>query len=59
VWVLCLRSVSTYHGDLISGAMLFNKKFTEKWAQDGYRYVLSLSHCIIRPVSRFTPSRCR
>jgi hypothetical protein len=33
------RSVSTYQGDLLSGAMLFNKKFTAQWAADGYRYV--------------------
>lgn len=35
------RSVSTYQGDLLSGAMLFNKKFTAQWAADGYRDYLS------------------
>lgn len=35
------RSVSTYAGDLISGAMLFNKRFTAAWAADGYRDYLS------------------
>jgi hypothetical protein len=28
-------------GDLLSGAMLFNKRFTAAWAQDGYRDYLS------------------
>lgn len=33
------RSVSTYAGDLLSGAMLFNKRFTAAWAADGRRCV--------------------
>lgn len=35
------RNVSTYAGDLLSGAMLFNKRFTAAWAADGYRDYLS------------------
>jgi len=35
------RNVSTYAGDLLSGAMLFNKRFTAAWAQDNYRDYLS------------------
>jgi hypothetical protein len=35
------RNVSTYAGDLISGAMLFNKRFTAQWAADNYRDYLS------------------
>ena len=35
------RAVSTYAGDLIAGAMLFNKRFTAAWAADGYRDYLS------------------
>lgn len=35
------RNVSTYAGDLLSGAMLFNKRFTAQWAADGYRDYLS------------------
>lgn len=35
------RNVSTYAGDLLSGAMLFNKRFTQQWAADGYRDYLS------------------
>jgi len=34
------RNISTYAGDLLSGAMLFNKRFTAQWAADGYRCVL-------------------
>lgn len=32
---------STYHGDLLAGAVLFNKRFTAQWAADGYRDYLS------------------
>lgn len=35
------RNVSTYAGDLLAGAMLFNKRFTAAWAADGYRDYLS------------------
>lgn len=35
------RNVSTYAGDLISGAMLFNKRFTALWAEDEYRDYLN------------------
>ena len=35
------RNVSTYAGDLLSGAMLFNKRFTAMWAEDGYRDYLT------------------
>ncbi len=42
------RSVSTYHGDLMSGAMLFNKRFTQQWAADGYRCVLFPVGCLLR-----------
>jgi hypothetical protein len=35
------RNVSTYAGDLLSGAMLFNKRFTAAWANDGYRDYLT------------------
>lgn len=35
------RNVSTYAGDLLSGAMLFNKRFTAAWQADGYRDYLS------------------
>lgn len=35
------QGISTYAGDLLSGAMLFNKRFTAMWAQDGYRDYLS------------------
>lgn len=35
------RNVSTYAGDLLAGAMLFNKRFTAQWAADGYRDYLS------------------
>lgn len=31
------RGTSTYAGDLISGAMLFNKRFTALWHDDDYR----------------------
>lgn len=32
------RNVSTYAGDLMRGAMQFNKRFTEMWAKDNYRF---------------------
>jgi hypothetical protein len=35
------RNLSTYAGDLLSGAMLFNKRFTAMWAEDGYRDYLT------------------
>jgi hypothetical protein len=35
------RNVSTYAGDLLAGAMLFNKRFTAAWSADGYRDYLS------------------
>lgn len=35
------RDVSTYAGDLLAGAMLFNKRFTAAWSADGYRDYLS------------------
>ena len=35
------RNVSTYAGDLLAGAMLFNKRFTAAWAADGYRDYLA------------------
>jgi endonuclease/exonuclease/phosphatase family metal-dependent hydrolase len=35
------RNMSTYAGDLISGAMLFNKRFQSQWAADGYRDYLT------------------
>eukprot|EP01138_Halocafeteria_seosinensis_P012121 gb/GECG01012389.1/.p1 GENE.gb/GECG01012389.1/~~gb/GECG01012389.1/.p1 ORF type:complete len:448 (+),score=40.15 gb/GECG01012389.1/:1-1344(+) len=35
------QGISTYAGDLLSGAMLFNKRFTAMWAEDGYRDYLS------------------
>ncbi|CAE7398054.1 unnamed protein product [Symbiodinium sp. KB8] len=35
------RNVTTYAGDLLSGAMLFNKRFTAMWAEDGYRDYLT------------------
>jgi hypothetical protein len=35
------RNVSTYAGDLLAGAMLFNKRFTAQWAADGHRDYLS------------------
>lgn len=31
------KSVTTYAGDLLAGAMLFNKRFTAMWADDDYR----------------------
>jgi len=36
-----MNSMSTYMGDLISGSMQFNVKFTAMWAKDGYRDYLS------------------
>ncbi len=35
------RNISTYAGDLLSGAMLFNKRFTAQWLADGRRDYLS------------------
>lgn len=35
------RNISTYAGDLLAGAMNFNKRFTAAWAADGYRDYLS------------------
>ncbi|KAA0160519.1 hypothetical protein FNF27_01454 [Cafeteria roenbergensis] len=35
------RSVTTYAGDLMSGAMLFNKRFTALWQDDDFRDYLS------------------
>jgi hypothetical protein len=35
------RSVTTYAGDLIAGAMLFNRRFTALWHEDDYRDYLS------------------
>ena len=35
------RAVSTYAGDLIAGAMLFNKRFTAQWQRDGFRDYLN------------------
>ena len=35
------RNITTYMGDLISGSMAFNVKFTAMWAKDGYRDYLS------------------
>jgi hypothetical protein len=35
------RQGSTSAGDLLAGAMLFNKKFTAAWAADGHREYLS------------------
>jgi hypothetical protein len=43
------RSVSTYQGDLLSGAMLFNKKFTAQWAADGYRCVCACVYVVVSP----------
>eukprot|EP00753_Platysulcus_tardus_P010386 PLAT2620.1.p1 GENE.PLAT2620.1~~PLAT2620.1.p1 ORF type:complete len:440 (+),score=160.43 PLAT2620.1:24-1322(+) len=34
-------SLTTYAGDLMRGAMLFNNKFTTKWREDEYRDYLS------------------
>jgi hypothetical protein len=34
-------SLTSYMGDLISGSMQFNVKFTAMWAKDGYRDYLS------------------
>lgn len=35
------RDISTYAGDLLQGAMLFNKRFTAQWGADNYRDYLS------------------
>lgn len=35
------NSMTSYMGDLISGSMQFNVKFTSMWAKDGYRDYLS------------------
>lgn len=35
------RNISTYAGDLIIGATEFNKKFIERWSNEGYRDYLS------------------
>jgi len=35
------RNISTYAGDLLAGAMLFNKRFTAQWLADGRRDYLS------------------
>lgn len=35
------RDISTYAGDLLAGAMLFNKRFTAQWGADGYRDYLT------------------
>ena len=40
-WGDVRRGGSTNPGDLLAGAMLFNKRFTAVWAADGYRDYLS------------------
>jgi hypothetical protein len=40
-WADGRRAGTTNPGDLLAGAMLFNKKFTAAWAADGYRDYLS------------------
>ncbi len=50
------RSVSTYLGDLMSGAMLFNKRFTAQWAADGYRFVCAAC-CLACCLRAFMPPR--
>lgn len=40
-WSDVRRAGSTNPGDLLAGAMLFNKRFTAVWAADGYRDYLS------------------
>jgi hypothetical protein len=40
-WADSRRTGTTNAGDLLAGAMLFNRRFTAHWAADGYRDYLS------------------
>ena len=51
------RNVSTYAGDLLSGAMLFNKRFTAQWAADGYRWVRVVATAC--PTTVVSPARAQ
>lgn len=43
-WADGRRTGTTNQGDLLAGAMLFNKRFTAAWAADNYRDYLSPAH---------------